>query len=251
MPIHDWTRVGASVYHEFHGRWTYTIRDTLNAGLLPPGYVARAEQTMRTMGPDVSAHRSRPPAPPSTSGHTAVAAGRVRYRATAVPKPSAFRQRRLGIYDAGDERLVAIIELVSLGNKAGRYAVGSFVRKVVRAVNEGVHALVIDPFPATRRTPHGLHSLIWEELGGERFDQPADQPLTLAAYEAADPAPRCYLEPVAVGQPLPDMPLFLEPDYSIDLPVEATYLAAWAAVVPQDRALLEPPATSASPTGTA
>ncbi|VTU00235.1 unnamed protein product [Gemmataceae bacterium] len=137
---------------------------------------------------------------------------------------------------------------VSHDTKGKTALLAPFVRKVVRAVSEGVHALVIDPFPATRRTPHGLHSLIWEELGGERFDQPEDQPLTLAAYESADPAPRCYVEPVAVGQPLPDMPLFLEPDYSIDLPVEATYLAAWAAVIPQDRALLEPPATTPLPT---
>ncbi|WP_439627038.1 DUF4058 family protein [Gemmata sp.] len=249
MPIHDWTRVAPGAYHDFHTVWLVAIRAALNNGLLPPGYYARAEQMMRTMGPDVLTLQTQPAPPPTQRpAPTATAAGRVHYRATATPRVPHLRQRRIGIRHASGDRLVAIIELVSPGNKAGRYPVGSFVRKVVRAVNEGVHALVIDPFPATRRTPHGLHSLIWEELGGERFDQPADQPLTLAAYEAADPAPRCYVEPVAAGQPLPDMPLFLEPDYSIDLPVEATYLAAWAAVVPQDRALLEPPAAHTSPT---
>ena len=230
MPIHDWTRVAPGAYHDFHTVWLVAIRAALNNGLLPPGFYARAEQTMRPMGPAVLTLQSQPPSSPTPRpAPIATAAGRVHYRATATPRLPAYRQRRIGIRHASGDRLVAIIELVSPGNKAGRYPVGSFVRKVVRAVNEGVHALVIDPFPATRRTPHGLHSLIWEELGGERFDQPADQPLT-------------------VGQPLPDMPLFLEPDYSIDLPVEATYLAAWAAVVPQDRALLEPPATTPLPT---
>lgn len=243
MPIHDWTRVGANVYHDFHTVWLVAIRAALNNGLLPPGFYARAEQTMRTMGPDVLTLQTRPAQPtPNGAASTATAADRVHYRATAAPRLPPNRLRRIGIRHSSGDRLVAIIELVSPGNKAARYAVRSFVSKVVRAVNEGVHALVIDPFPATRRTLHGLHSLIWEELGGERFAQPADQPLTLAAYEAAEPASRCYVEPLAVGQPLPDMPLFLEPDYSIDLPVEATYLAAWAEVLPQDRALLDPPA---------
>jgi hypothetical protein len=43
MPLHDWTRVGAFAYHDFHGRWLYAIRAALNAGLLPPSFYARAE----------------------------------------------------------------------------------------------------------------------------------------------------------------------------------------------------------------
>ena len=167
---------------------------------------------------------------------------RVRHRATAAPRPAKTRQRRLGIRHTSGDRLVAIIELVSPGNKASREATQTFVRKAVRAVFEGIHVLVIDPFPPGKRDPNGLHALIWDELGGDDFALPPDQPLTLAAYEAALPAARCYVETVAVGQSLPDMPLFLEPDYSIDLPLEATYLAAWAKVLPQDRALLEVPA---------
>jgi hypothetical protein len=36
--------------------------------------------------------------------------------------------------------------------------------------------------------------------------------------------------PVAIGQDLPDMPLFLTPEVYIDVPLEATYQAAWADV---------------------
>ena len=44
MPIHDWTRVRANRFHDFHQGWTIAIRDALNAGILPAGYVAMAEQ---------------------------------------------------------------------------------------------------------------------------------------------------------------------------------------------------------------
>lgn len=244
MPMHDWTRVGANVYHDFHGRWLYEIRDHLNAGVLPAGYYARAEQVTRTMGPDVLALQRLPAEPaagPPTSGG---AATRTRHKATAEPLPVRVRARRIGIHHSSRDRLVAIIELVSPGNKSSTAALDSFTRKVVRALSEGVHVLVVDPFPPGKRDRNGVHGVIWEELGGEPFAQPADQPLTLAAYEAAEPAPKCYVETLAAGQPLPDMPLFLKPDVSVDLPLEATYLAAWAKVLPQDRELLEPPAAT-------
>ena len=53
MPLHDWTRLPDYAYHEFHGGWVYAIRDALNAGVLPPGYYARAEPVTRPAGPDV------------------------------------------------------------------------------------------------------------------------------------------------------------------------------------------------------
>lgn len=44
MPIHDWTRVRANRFHDFHQRWTVTICNSLNDGRLPPGYFAMVEQ---------------------------------------------------------------------------------------------------------------------------------------------------------------------------------------------------------------
>lgn len=44
MPIHDWTRVNAGLFHHFHQRWISAISDTLNAGLLPERYYALTEQ---------------------------------------------------------------------------------------------------------------------------------------------------------------------------------------------------------------
>jgi hypothetical protein len=44
MPVHDWTRVEAGIFHDFHTVWIGALRTALNEGLLPQGYYALAEQ---------------------------------------------------------------------------------------------------------------------------------------------------------------------------------------------------------------
>ena len=44
MPIHDWARVPAGLFHDFHQSWSIRIKDALNAGLLPRGLSALVEQ---------------------------------------------------------------------------------------------------------------------------------------------------------------------------------------------------------------
>jgi len=40
MPIHDWTRVDAGMFRDFHQDWTVELCRSLNAGRLPPGLSA-------------------------------------------------------------------------------------------------------------------------------------------------------------------------------------------------------------------
>ena len=53
--------------------------------------------------------------------------------------------------------------------------------------------------------------------------------MTLASYvaEFLPNLPKIYVEHLAVGLPLVDMPLFLNPDRYVNLPLEATYAAAY------------------------
>lgn len=44
MPVHDWTRVDAGIFHDFHTVWVGQLRTALNEGVLPEGYYALAEQ---------------------------------------------------------------------------------------------------------------------------------------------------------------------------------------------------------------
>jgi len=61
---------------------------------------------------------------------------------------------------------------------------------------------------------------------GDAFALPPDKPLTCAAYRGG-PSEEAFVEPVAVGDTLPDMPLFLTPETYVPIPLEATYRAAW------------------------
>jgi len=44
MPVHDWTGVPAGIFHDFHHDWITMLKRALNAGRLPSGYYALAEQ---------------------------------------------------------------------------------------------------------------------------------------------------------------------------------------------------------------
>src|SRR4051794_38267779 len=55
MPIHDWTRVPAGLFHDFHQSWSIRVKDALNAGRLPKGLVALVEQRAGPWESDVLA----------------------------------------------------------------------------------------------------------------------------------------------------------------------------------------------------
>ncbi len=73
-----------------------------------------------------------------------------------------------------------------------------------------------------------MHDAVWKELTGERFTPPSHKPLTLAAYAAlGENRYSCFVEPIAVGDPVPELPLFLTAERYVLSPLEATYHAAW------------------------
>ena len=72
------------------------------------------------------------------------------------------------------------------------------------------------PTTVSRDCTKDSHAVIWEEIADERFTLPADKPLTLAAYESALTI-KASVETMAVGDPLPKMPLYLEPDSNVPI----------------------------------
>ena len=230
MPIHDWTRVDPNIYHHFHGRWIFAMADALDTGVLPKSYYALAEQVTRLMGPDVLTleRPARVPKAPGDAGALTVIATppRTRFAVAERPKPLRRRQWRLPVRHVGNHRMVALIELVSPSNKASRYKFKTFVEKAAGVLEAKIHLLVIDPFPPGKRDPNGVHAAIWDEVVGRPFTLPPEKPLTLASYSSGEEL-AAYVEPVAVGDPLPDMPLFLEPDVYVNVPLEASYASAW------------------------
>ena len=232
MPIHDWTRVSAGIFHSFHLSWTDAIMAALNGGLLPSDYYALAEQVASKFEPDGLGLRFNADADP------ALIFQNFETSAEAEMDGYARQQSSVGIHHSSGDQVVARIEIVSPGIKGSRYDLRSFVEKAATALNRGYHLLVLDLHPPTRRDPHGIHGAIWEEIADGSFHAPTDKPLTLVAYEAGTPKAANY-EPVAVGDVLPDMPLFLRPGIYIKVPLEATYRTAWGKVPQRWRRVLE------------
>ena len=151
MPIHDWSRVDAGVFHHFHQTWIIEICNTLNAGRLPPGFFALAEQVLSGPIPDVvTPGRCHSPINPSqAAGGVAVAdrPPKARFVTSAEVDRYARKANRILIkHPLG--AVVAVIEIVSPGNKSSGHAVRSFVRKAEDLLRQGVQPAGRRPVPA-------------------------------------------------------------------------------------------------------
>lgn len=219
MPIHDWTRVPSGLFHDFHQSWSIRIKDALNSGRLPKGISALVEQKSGPKQSDVLAVESRTKRP--------------------KPKPVAHFVRRSTAELFSDRanrivlkhhlgRTVAVIEIVSPGNKDSKRALREFVDKTVDFLRAGIHVLVIDLFPPTPRDPSGIHKVIWDEFHDEEFEFPEGRDRTLVSYEVGG-VRVAYIEPIGLAQALPEMPLFLANDFHVMVPLEPTYQATWDA----------------------
>jgi hypothetical protein len=233
MPIHDWSRVPAGIFHDFHHALIEQIKRDLNAGILPTGYYAMAEQIAGGLGPDVlGLHKPQPTAEGSNNGGVRSSRGGGQGTLLAPPKARIVaetdrRKRSLvAIRHVSGHRVVAVVEVVSPGNKSSRQALDQFVKKAGEFLDQGIHLLIVDLLPPGRFDPNGIHGAIWDYIAGKDFTPPADKPLTVAAYES-DLVTRAYVEPVAVGDPLPDMPLFLEPGEWVPAPLDRSYRTTW------------------------
>ena len=117
---------------------------------------------------------------------------------------------------------MSVVEIVSPGNKSSRTALRQFVEKFAHLIGKGIHLLVVDLFPPTKRDPQGMYKAIWDEFVDEDFELPAGKPLSLASYDAGPPQ-TVYGEFIAVGDTLPEMPIFLRPGYYVPSLLEASY----------------------------
>lgn len=245
MPIHDWTRVTAGTWHAFHLSWISEIQAALNNGLLPADYYAQAEQIAGPLGPDVltlqevESSSEQLAGGQDNGGAVVMAPPQTRISATAEMDDYVYKRRTLVIRHASGDRIVALLlEIVSPGNKSSRHALDSFIDKAIAALYHGYHLLIIDLFPPGPRDPHGLYAAIWGELSDDVEALPPDEPLTLAAYSAG-PLKHAFVEPTAVGRELIAMPLFLTSDEYVNVPLEATYQAAYRGVPRRWREVLE------------
>lgn len=241
MPLHDWTRVPSGLYHDFHQSWSIRIKDALNSGRLPRGISALVEQRSGPLESDVLAiesRGSRESIEPETGGGVVTQQPPVTriVRRTNKEIYAGRANRILVRHHLG--RILAVIEIISPGNKDSRAALTDFVEKTIQFLRERIHVLIIDPFPPTARDPQGIHKAIWDQIEDEPFEFPPGKDRILASYQAGDER-AAYIEPIAVGDVLPDMPLFLTESRHIPVPLEPTYQATWDATPEELRRAVE------------
>jgi hypothetical protein len=239
MPIHDWTQVYAGLFHDFHQTWSIYIKNALNAGMLPRGLTALVEQKSGSKESDVLTVDSfgNPRRDPDCNGVLVLTPPSTRFVQKSTKEFYSDRANRIVVkHNLG--RTVAVIEIVSPGNKDSKRAFRQFVEKSQAFIDAGIHLLVVDLFPPSRRDPQGIHRAIWDEYEDEDvpFEFPPDKDRILASYDASrDKA--AYVEPLAVGDAMPDMPLFLFSGGHIRVPLEAAYQTSWS-VFPRDMQIL-------------
>jgi hypothetical protein len=239
MPVHDWSRVDAGIFHDFHHAWIEQIKRLLNSGVLPPDHYAMAEPHTSHFGPDVLALQSKVSHDRDDEARDSLGDGsRASDVGVIVSKPKArlvgetdlefYRRKQnvVAVRHISGDRLVAIIAIVSPGNKSSQAAFRRFVDKAVELLTQDIHLLILDVIAPSRRDPNGIHGAIWEALTDEEYTAPAGKPLTLAAYEA-EMGVRAFVESVAVGDALPEMPLFLKAGGHVSVALESIYESAW------------------------
>jgi hypothetical protein len=214
----------------FHNHWIVRLVEYLNGDILPIGFQARPTEFIVGIEPDVlllqMADRSNLDQPISQQKLSEATATAV------LPAPSDLPF--VGVYRAYDtSRLVAVIEIVSPGNKDRPETVRAFVGKVLFLLQDGVYVMVVDVISLPEQS---LRRPILDRLG---LDDSAREisGLWCASYcslPQEDPLPHLSVSEWAgeagVGKALPELPLFLRLDQQwvmVDLQIsyEATLKA--------------------------
>lgn len=246
MGIHDWTRVDAGLFHAFHHGWIEELSRGLNGGVLPSDYYALPEQRVGGPIPDVLTLQLGSSDSSRADDHGGAA------DAQSPPKTRITQRTELDAYARKANRIVvrhrhgqvvAVVEILSPRNKASQAEFRNFVEKTAELIRQGVHVLVIDLFPPGKRDPLGVHKAIWDQFEETDIELPKGKRLTLASYDAGAECV-AYVEFVAVGDALPEMPLFLTHEIYVPAPLDETYHSAWDAFPRALKGLLESPAAS-------
>jgi hypothetical protein len=238
MPAHDWTKVSQGIFHDFHNAWILELKNELNHGLLPQGYYALTEQVAGDVAPDVIALELLPGngsasgkrGPEGKSGAALLAPPKASIVAHAKSPSYASLRKTISIRHVSSHTVVALVEILSRANKSSRAELTRFLTKAQSARKQRIHLLVVDLYPPGPLDPQGVHGLLWEALAQPAPAIPRDRPLIAAAYEAGPEDITAYVEPFRVGEPLPQVPLFLDAGSHVPLALEPSYMEAFASV---------------------
>jgi len=224
-PHHHW--------ESFHSNWATRIADGI-AAVLPPDFQVE-EHTHAGPGfeIDVAAYEGETAVEGSASGSPALAIRAAPAYAPPVPDrtmpavfPDTFEVRIFST--AAGLTLVAVIELVSPGNKDRPAERRAFAAKCASYLAQGVSLIVVDVVTNRHANLHNDVMRLME--AAPDLDFPADVTLYAAAYRPVRRGEQAeidlWLRRLALGAPLPTLPLRLTGDLFVAVDFEAAYQEA-------------------------
>lgn len=215
-----------------HAGWATRIADDLNEHWLPREYLA-AELATSGLHPEIDVATYEKPAVARSAADNN--GGGV---ATLAPPTWEVAQATLSfaatfpevievriITDLGRTQLVGVVELVSPSNKDRAGVRRAFAAKTAAYLQQGVSVVLIDIVTSKR---FNLHNEIAQMLAAPAEAMlPADQVIYATSYRPTvrDDRPQIDLwqEQLALGKPLPTMPLRLTGDLFVPIQFEVTY----------------------------
>jgi hypothetical protein len=102
----------------------------------------------------------------------------------------------------------------------------------VDLLNSGIHLMILDLWPPGPLHAFGMHDAIWRHFDKLGYEPPFGKSLTFASHDAGDGV-TAYVQPAAIGDKLPVMPLFLLPGLCVDVPLPETYATAFGDIPPE------------------
>ena len=229
MPLRDHFRPPLDHNHswdELHGQWPAMIVQRLFP-VLPEGYVAAPSVHLgASFEIDVSAYEEDEAPSASGSGGVAVweAPAPTLTLETDLPEQDEYEVR---VYDARRGRtLVAAIELVSPANKDRPESRQAFVAKCAALLQKKVCVSVVDTVTVRQ---FNLYGELLEFIGKEDPALGSEPPHLYAVTLRGRKRPRkravldTWFYPLALGQPLPPLPLWLDADLAVSLDLEGSY----------------------------
>lgn len=212
-------------WDSFHGMWPAMIVQQLFE-ILPSGYVSAPNVHFgKDFEVDVSAFEK------DGLGETSDRSGNGNVAVVAGPAPTLTLEADLSdqdefevqIYDAEQgQRLVAAIEIASPANKDRPEHRRAFVTKVAALLQKDVCVSVIDLVTVRQSS---LYAELLDHI--DRVDPKlGPTPANLYAVTIRSREPSLldiWYYPMAIGQPLPTLPIWLTPELRVLLPLESSY----------------------------
>lgn len=225
--------LGQRHWEAFHGWWAAALAGRLNDELLPPEFFAEFQVTVGTRVEVDVATFAEDSMPGEARPNGAATAVRTRTWASPAPvavMPAVFPDDfEIQVFRTdGGPTLVAAIELVSPGNKDREEACQAFAAKCAAYLQRGIGLVVVDIVTSRHAN---LHDRLMALLGRtEGFVFPTTVTLYATAYGPAHREGRneidLWRESLAVGQPLPTLPLAVRGLGRLPIDLEGTYMEA-------------------------